>query len=517
MRRLRIALTRAGATRPVPVNGHAPHLSAPRLLNYLRQNTPPGLAGFLALPETSPDGTEIAWYTTNPGTAAPLSSLAGSDRAAVEERLAVRLAQLAAAAKTAPADIAALLTAAARYPGSDYVYAVGREPVIVLWGNDDPAAAVPVPPATPPAGTQPVAPPAISPWRWGALALLLPTLIAAALLFTYCTRQEEVSKAPPPADLAVPAVRALDPELVKMLEAERNRAEELRKLLEALGKSLDEKLKVCTAADPVPPAPPAPAPTPAPEPKKVETPLDKKVEKKAEVQPPMKKEPPEKKPEQKPEEKAEVPPPPPVVVPQVASKQQCEKLTPSRKKWEAPEVVFVVDGSGSMQENVGGQTRLDAAKESVGFIADHLPADVDTALVKFTDCNAVDNDYFLDRPRLKSKVNQLQPSGGTPIGRSIERAARILSPTKETVMVVVTDGDDTCKVKDPCEAARQAKATHPNLTINVVDVSGQGLGSCIAQNGGGRILPANTAIEIQKAIKEATDQVMLPSECVKGR
>jgi outer membrane biosynthesis protein TonB len=514
MRRLRIALTRANIARSVPVNGLAPHLSAPLVLDYLRQNAPPGLAGFLALPEPSSDGAEIAWYTANPGTAAPLSSLTGSDRAAVEERLAVRLGQLATAAKTAPADIAALLSAAARYPGSDYVYAVGREPVIVLWGHDDPRAApasVTQPPATPP-----IIPPAAGAWRWWALALLLLALIAAVLLFNYCTRQEVVPEAPPPPDLAVPAEPALDPELMKTLEAERSRAEELRKQLEALQKRLDEKLKVCTAADPVPAAPPGPPPAPSPEPKKVETPSEKKVDKKADVQPPKKEKPAEKKPEQKPEEKAEVPPPPPVVAPQVASKQQCEKLTPSRKKWEAPEVVFVVDGSGSMQENVGGQTRLDAAKESVGFIADHLPADVDTALVKFTDCNAVDNDYFLDRPRLKSKVNQLQPSGGTPIGRSIERAARILSPTKETVMVVVTDGDDTCQMKDPCEAARQAKATHPNLTINVVDVSGQGLGSCIAQNGGGRVLPANTAVEIQKAIKEATDQVMLPSECVKG-
>lgn len=508
MRRLRIALTRADVAQAVPVNGQAPHLSAPLLLDYLRQNAPPGLAGFLATPEPSSDGAEIAWYTTNPGTAAPLSSLTGSDRTAVEERLAARLAQLATVAKTAPADIAALLNAAAHYPGRDQIYAVGREPVIVLWGHDDPTAAAA--PVTPPAATPPVA---ANSWRWWALALLLLALIAAALLFTYCSRQEAVPDAPPAADLAVPA---LDPELVRMLEAERNRAEALRQQLGALQKDLNEKLKVCTAADPVPVAPPPP---PVPEPKKVETPPEKKVEKKADVQPPKKKEPvPEKKPEKKPEQKVEVPAPPPtpVVVPQVASKQQCEQLTPSRKKWEAPEVVFVVDGSGSMQENVGGQSRLDAAKESVGFIADHLPADVDTALVKFTDCNAVDNDYFLDRPRLKSKVNQLQPSGGTPIGRSIERAARILSPTKETVMVVVTDGDDTCKMKDPCEAARQAKATHPNLTINVVDVSGQGLGSCIAQNGGGRVLPANTAIEIQKAIKEATDQVMLPSECVKG-
>jgi len=179
-------------------------------------------------------------------------------------------------------------------------------------------------------------------------------------------------------------------------------------------------------------------------------------------------------------------------------------------------VVFVVDASGSMKDSVGNETRLDAAKESVSFIADHLPADIDTALVKFTDCNAVDNDYFLNRPQLKQKVNQLQPTGGTPLARSIERAARILSPTKETVMVVVTDGDDTCRQKDPCEVARQAKASHPNLTINLVDVSGQGLGSCIAQNGGGRVLPAKTPLEIKQAIKDATNQVMLPPSCVGG-
>jgi len=253
---------------------------------------------------------------------------------------------------------------------------------------------------------------------------------------------------------------------------------------------------------------------PKPEPPKAEVP--KPEPKPAPVKPQKKTEkPPEKAPAK---EQAAITPPPsqPPAADTPTSKAQCQKLVPPRKKWEAPEVVFVVDASGSMQDRVGNESRLDAAKDSVSFIADHLPADIDTALVKFTDCNAVDNDYFLNRPDLKRKVNQLQPTGGTPLARSIERAARILSPTKETVMVVVTDGDDTCRQKDPCEVARQAKADHPNLTINLVDVSGQGLGSCIAKNGGGRVLPANTPLEIKQAIKEATNQVMLPSSCVEG-
>jgi outer membrane biosynthesis protein TonB len=513
MRRLRIARTRTDAARPVKVNEQAAYQAAPRLADFLRRHGAPGLDGFLAQPEPSADGAQIDWYTSHPGTAIALTSLVGNDRFAIEERLAVRLAQLRDLAKSAPADIAQLLAAAARYPGPEHVFAVGREPVLAMWGHDDPAlAATNAAPAS--GAAAPVVGAGSRRWWLAGLAALL--LIAALLLLSFCWRQEEPVAPAPPAEIALPPVLPLDPDLVAKLEAERARAEELRKQLAALEDDFAEKLKACTPPAAVPPAlPPAVEPVPAPEaaaPAPPPPPPAKKVEKPQ--PPPVKKELP------KPAKQAEaqIPPAAPSTpIPPAATKNQCEKLTPSRKKWEAPEVVFVVDGSGSMQESAGGQSRLDAAKDSVGYIADHLPADIDTALVKFTDCNAVDNDYFLSRPQLKSKVNQLQPSGGTPIGRSIERAARILSPTKETVMVVVTDGEDTCKSTDPCEAARQAKASHPNLTINVVDVSGQGLGSCIAQNGGGRVLPANTSVEVKKAIQDATDQVMLPSECVGGK
>src|SRR3569623_1766393 len=118
------------------------------------------------------------------------------------------------------------------------------------------------------------------------------------------------------------------------------------------------------------------------------------------------------------------PPPPPAAPP--PPKQACEQAIQERKSWDAPEVVFVLDASGSMAEDAGGETRLDSAKQSVAVIADNLPADVDTALVKFDGCSAIDNDYFLDRNPLKQKVNALTPQGGTPLGRSIARAANLL-------------------------------------------------------------------------------------------
>ena len=111
----------------------------------------------------------------------------------------------------------------------------------------------------------------------------------------------------------------------------------------------------------------------------------------------------------------------------------------------------------------------------------------------------------------------MSPQGGTPLARSIERAANILSTKKDTVMVVVTDGEDSCHQKDPCQTAAAAKASHPRLTINVVDVSGEGLGSCIARAGGGTTLPARTPAEIKLAMQQATYPSTLPAACKGGQ
>jgi Mg-chelatase subunit ChlD len=518
MRRLRLTRTTADAAEPILHEGAPAVAAAAALLEQVGRSVPQ-LAGFLAEPVIAEDRNTIDWYATIAGTAIPLVQLQGGDRTAAEERLQFRLGQLRAlAAATGDPRQKALLEAAAQYPGADSVYVVGQEPVLTQWGSRGrraAAAAVPaMAQAAAPAGAVAVAPASRS---W-----LLPALLALLLLIGllgwmgWMQREKLVAWLMPPEAVALDPAISMGLDLVNQLEAERKRALALRDQVTALRRQFEEKKLACVVPTPEPP----PAPPPTPE-KKVETPPpEKKVEapkpeKKVEVQPkPVPPKPVEPKPvapaPAPPQEVATAAPPPP------APAQACEQAIQERKSWDAPEVVFVIDASGSMAEDAGGETRLDAAKSSVAVIADNLPADVDTALVKFNGCNSIDNDYFIDRNALKQKVNALRPQGGTPLGRSMERAANILSKKKPTVMVVVTDGEDSCGEKDPCAVAAAAKASHPNMTINVVDVSGTGGGACIAQNGGGRVLPARTPAEIKQAMQQATYPTALPAAC-KGK
>jgi Mg-chelatase subunit ChlD len=509
MRRLRLSRTTADAAEPILHAGEPTIAAASAILEQVGRSVPQ-LAGFLAEPVIADDRTTIDWYATISGTAIPLQSLQGGDRTAAEERLQFRLGQLRAlAAATGDPRQKALLEAAASYPSPDSVYVVGQEPVLTQWGRRARRGAAAVRPVTQAAAAAAaVAPvPASRSWLLPAmLALVLAVLLMLGGL-AWMQREKLVAWLAPPEATALDPAISMGLDLLAQLDAERRRATTLRDQVKALRQEFEDKKLACAAVPP--PEPPPPPPAPAPE-KKVEAPPPApKPEKKAEVQPkPAAPKPAPPKPEPPKEVAAATPPPPPQ-----PAKQSCEQAIQERKSWDAPEVVFVIDASGSMREDAGGETRLDAAKSSVAVIADNLPVDVDTALVKFNGCNSIDNDYFIDRNQLKQKVNSLQAQGGTPLGRSMERAANILSKKKPTVMVVVTDGEDSCGEKDPCAVAAAAKASHPNMTINVVDVSGTGGGACIAQNGGGRVLPARTPAEIKAAMQQATYPTALPPAC----
>src|SRR3546814_8684092 len=98
------------------------------------------------------------------------------------------------------------------------------------------------------------------------------------------------------------------------------------------------------------------------------------------------------------------------------------------------------------------------------------------------------SDY--ERGQLMSEIGSLSPWDGTALARSIERAGNVVSNDVESVIVVVSDGEETCH-GDPCAAARALKAAKPNAIINVIDISGDGKGrqviQCVAQATGGKI------------------------------
>ncbi len=208
----------------------------------------------------------------------------------------------------------------------------------------------------------------------------------------------------------------------------------------------------------------------------------------------------------------DIPKTPPVAKPTPKPQTSQNACTPDRPKYKAPEVVLVVDASGSMEDSIpGASSRMQASKGAIGNLVQSMPGDIDIGLIEFTDCNQVKRDRFYspsERQTLIDQVNRLAPTRGTPLEQAVRRAGLVISESVEGVIVVVTDGSDSCN-GDPCAAARAIAASKPNVKINVIDISGSSSNpsaQCMAQATGGRVFQPNSAAEMKVMVQQASEQ-----------
>ncbi|GLX47530.1 hypothetical protein Shyhy01_04800 [Streptomyces hygroscopicus subsp. hygroscopicus] len=170
----------------------------------------------------------------------------------------------------------------------------------------------------------------------------------------------------------------------------------------------------------------------------------------------------------------------------------------------APKVELVLDVSGSMRtRDIDGGTRMAAAKQAFDDVLDATPQDVDLG-IRTLGANYHGNDRQegckdtaqlypvgpLDRTDAKTAVATLQPTGWTPIGPALLKAAGDLDGGSGTRRIVlISDGEDTCQPLDPCEVAREIAAKGIGLTIDtlglVPDAKTRDQLSCIADATGG--------------------------------
>ena len=210
----------------------------------------------------------------------------------------------------------------------------------------------------------------------------------------------------------------------------------------------------------------------------------------------------------------------------------------------APDVAIVLDASGSMGwsasastaeiqkqlrslggllglgamifSQVSGPTRLDEAKKGVSSVVRSLPSDVDVGLVTLQQCpRATRHGFFsgAERGALHGKVAALRPMQGTPLAQGLIEAAQMVDGVNaEAVLVVISDGEDSCG-QDPCATARRLKASKPQLKINVVDIVGDGAANCLAIATGGRILQPEDGLSFERMIKRAAEEALKPPHC----
>ncbi|MFJ4521122.1 VWA domain-containing protein [Streptomyces sp. NPDC088810] len=199
----------------------------------------------------------------------------------------------------------------------------------------------------------------------------------------------------------------------------------------------------------------------------------------------------------------------------------------------APKVELVLDVSGSMRtRDIDGGTRMAAAKQAFNEVLDATPEEVRLGIRTLgahyrgndrkEGCKDTEQLYPvgpLNRTDAKTAVATLAPTGWTPIGPALLKAADDLDGGSGTRRIVlISDGEDTCQPLDPCEVAREIAAKGIGLTIDtlglVPDAKTRDQLSCIADATGGTYTDVRHKEELSDRVgdlvERAADPVVTP-------
>ena len=194
-----------------------------------------------------------------------------------------------------------------------------------------------------------------------------------------------------------------------------------------------------------------------------------------------------------------------------------------------PEVMIILDGSGSMWGKAGGEAKISAAKKVLKELVPSLPVEVKLGLTVYghrQKGNCDDIEIIVppgsdDRALLLDKVDAISPKGKTPIADSIKMVVDALkSKENETTIILVSDGLETCN-PDPCGVVGALKKSGIKFILHVVgfDVSKDEKAqlSCLAEAGGGIYYSAGNAGDLLAAFKRMQQEVVKKVEYEKAK
>ncbi|HVF17551.1 MAG TPA: vWA domain-containing protein, partial [Steroidobacteraceae bacterium] len=180
-------------------------------------------------------------------------------------------------------------------------------------------------------------------------------------------------------------------------------------------------------------------------------------------------------------------------------------------------VEIILDASGSMLQRLGQQRRIDIAKQTLTNLTTNvIPAGTQFAMRVFgreVDSCQTDLDIPLgplNPTAVAARIAALEAKNGakTPIGASLEKvAADLQSATGERLVILVTDGEETCD-GNPAVTIQQLRKAGTQLRVNIVGfaVDDQKLAATFRQwsdLGGGVYFDAKDAAALSTALAAA--------------
>jgi hypothetical protein len=194
-----------------------------------------------------------------------------------------------------------------------------------------------------------------------------------------------------------------------------------------------------------------------------------------------------------------------------------------------PEVMIILDGSGSMWGKAGGEAKIEASKKVLKELVPSLPEEVRLGLTVYghrhkgrcDDIEIIIPAGSNDRDLLLEKVNAISPKGKTPIADSIKLVVNELKTKEnETTIILVSDGLETCN-PDPCGVVRELKKTGIKFILHVVgfDVNAKEKEqlACLAEAGGGVYYGAGNASDLLAAFQSMQQEVVKKVEFEKAK
>ncbi len=178
------------------------------------------------------------------------------------------------------------------------------------------------------------------------------------------------------------------------------------------------------------------------------------------------------------------------------------------------DVLFILDGSGSMWGRVNDVEKIVIAKDVMSGLIDGLPDSVDAGLITYghrergscADIEVIATPGQTDRADLLASLSGVTPLGKTPISDSLLRAGEVMRQTEDPVSIVlVSDGIESCE-GDPCATAALLREQDIDVRIHVVgfdvDAEAKEQLSCIAEAGGGEYYDASSADALDEALAD---------------
>ena len=207
----------------------------------------------------------------------------------------------------------------------------------------------------------------------------------------------------------------------------------------------------------------------------------------------------------------------------------------SDQKGRPPLLVFIVDGLTEDKQVRHPVNRMATVRDILQYIVENLPPEVTVGLIRHeeknpNDCNALE---FLVQPDCNDKgvlFSKLE-TGAAENRVSITGALRLISKIRaqqkavgdETLIFLLSDGQQPCDDKKQCELVRNLKAAKDNFVLNVIGFgdNGQQQSSslqCLAEAGGGVYMAAQdrdalslfVTTVLAKKIEQQVQQALVP-------